>query len=492
MAKKDTVKGLMRRGIRESVANALADAGYKISTLKKASVEDLLRYVSERDAIDVLEKLGVKKIDKPKKKEPVSPLKLLEERKGKKRKVEKKIDPSELPKKIRPMTPEERKIVQKANSYGVSLPRKLVSEIAEKLKGKEYTEEQFDRIIRTVCEKYENRLVDPYEAVGIVAAQSIGEPGTQMTMRTFHYAGVAEMNVTLGLPRLIEIVDARKVPSTPMMEIYLKKEYASNLNEVKRIASNIETTTLKEVCEIEIDAAHMEIIIRPDERKMEEKEIEREDIVRKIMKARGLKASVSTEGKEIKIKMDEFSFKGLQDTLRNLREINLKGVKGIKRAVIRKKDGSDEYIIYTEGSNLAEVLSIDEVDPVRTTTNSIMEIADVLGIEAARNAIIKEAHNTLSEQGLTVDLRHIMLVADIMTNDGTVRAIGRHGVSGRKTSVLARAAFEITAAHLLSAGLKGEEDRLAGVAENIIVGQPVTLGTGAVKIKYVGTRKKEE
>ena len=390
------------------------------------------------------------------------------------------------------MTPEESKIAQKASSYGVALPRKLISEIAEKLKGKKYTEEQLDRIVKIVCEKYQNRLVDPYEAVGIVAAQSIGEPGTQMTMRTFHYAGVAEMNVTLGLPRLIEIVDARKVPSTPMMEIYLKKEYASDLKEVKRIASNIETTTLKEICEIEIDAAHMEIIVRPDEKKMKEKELEKEDIVKKIMKARGLKASVSSEGKEIKIKMDEFSFKGLQDTLRTLREINIKGIKGIKRAVIRKNEGSDEYIIYTEGSNLAEVLSMGEVDPVRTTTNSIMEIADVLGIEAARNAIMKEAHHTLSEQGLTVDLRHIMLVADIMTNDGTVRAIGRHGVSGRKTSVLARAAFEITAAHLLSAGLKGEEDKLAGVAENIIVGQPVTLGTGAVKIKYVGIRKKEE
>ncbi len=482
----------MRRGIRESVANALADAGYKLSTLKKASVEDLLRYVSERDAIDVLEKIGVKKIERPKKKKPVSPLELLEKRKAKKKpKIEKKIDPSQLPKKIKPMTPLESKIMQKASEYGVPLPRRLVADIAERLEGKKYTKKQFDRIVEGVCEKYESRLVDPYEAVGIVAAQSIGEPGTQMTMRTFHYAGVAEMNVTLGLPRLIEIVDARKIPSTPMMEIYLKEEYARNLAEVKKIASNIEKTTLKEICEIEIDAAHMEIVVKPDEKKMREKEITKEDVMKRIMKARGLKATVSTEGNEIRIKMDEFSFKGLQDTLHAVREVNLKGIKGIKRAIIRKMDGSDEYIIYTEGSNLADVLAMEEVDPVRTSTNSIMEIAEVLGVEAARNAIIREAHNTLSEQGLAVDLRHIMLVADIMTNDGTVRAIGRHGVSGRKTSVLARAAFEITAAHLLHAGLKGESDNLAGVAENIIVGQPITLGTGAVKIKYVGIKKKE-
>ncbi len=494
MAKKDTVKGLMRRGIRESVANALADAGYKLSSLKKANVEDLLRYVSERDALDVLEKIGVKKIRPPKKKKPVSPIKLLEERKkkGKKTEAGKKIDPSEIPRKIKPMKPEEQKVMKIALEYGVHLPRKLVEDTAAALESKKYSEKQLKEIVRVVCDKYMKRLVDAHEAVGIVAAQSIGEPGTQMTMRTFHYAGVAEMNVTLGLPRLIEIVDARKVPSTPMMEVYITKEYRNNLDEVKRIASNIEITALKEVCEIQTDASRMEIIVIPDSEKMKEKSLTQEDIVKKIMKSRGLKASVSSESGRIRIKMDEFSFKALQDTLHTLRDVNLKGIKGIKRAIIRKNEANDEYVIYTEGSNLADVLAIPEVDPARTSTNSVMEIAEVLGIEAARNSIIKEIHSTLSEQGLTVDMRHIMLVADIMTNDGHVRAIGRHGVSGRKTSVLARAAFEITAAHLLHAGLMGEEDKLAGVAENIIVGQPITLGTGAVKLRYTGIKKKEE
>jgi len=108
----------------------------------------------------------------------------------------------------------------------------------------------------------------------------------------------------------------------------------------------------------------------------------------------------------------------------------------------------------------------------------------VLGIEAARNAILEEASSTLKEQGLSVDLRHLMLVADVMTNTGVVRAIGRHGISGEKSSVLARAAFEITTTHLLNAGVVGELDPLQGVAENIIVGQPITLGTGAVKLVY--------
>ena len=494
MAKKDTVKGLMRRGIRESVANALADAGYKLSSLKKASPEELMRYISERDALLVLEKVGGRKVEPPKKKDPVSPKKLIAERRKSKKSAAPaiKIDPSQIPKKIKPMTPLEQKVFKKSVEKGVKLPRKLVEDIASALEGKKYTEKQLDEIVERVSEKFTKRLVEPFEAVGIVGAQSIGEPGTQMTMRTFHYAGVAEMNVTLGLPRLIEIVDARKIPSTPMMEIYMVEGVRNDLDMVKKVASNIEITTLREICVIETDVAHMEIVIKPDKEKMKAKDISQEDIIKKIMKSRGLKASVVPDGDIIRVKMDEFSFKVLQDTLGMVRNLTLKGVKGIKRAIIRKSDSADEYVIYTEGSNLAEVLAMDEVDPVKTTTNSIMEIGEVLGIEAARNSIIKEAYNTLSEQGLAVDKRHIMLVADIMTNDGHVRAIGRHGISGRKTSVLARAAFEITAAHLLHAGLIGEEDMLTGVAENIIVGQAITLGTGAVKLKYIGTNKKEE
>jgi len=141
-------------------------------------------------------------------------------------------------------------------------------------------------------------------------------------------------------------------------------------------------------------------------------------------------------------------------------------------------------VIYTEGSNLSKILELPYVDASRTTTNSVQEIYEVLGIEAARNAIVNEAYNTLQEQGLTVDIRHIMLVSDMMTNDGDVKAIGRHGISGRKSSVLARAAFEITAHHLLRAAITGEVDYLDGVAENVIVGQPVTLGTGAVNLIY--------
>ena len=118
-------------------------------------------------------------------------------------------------------------------------------------------------------------------------------------------------------------------------------------------------------------------------------------------------------------------------------------------------------------------------------SNNIIEIYEYLGIEAARQAIINELKATLEGARLEVDVRHLLMVADVMTSEGAVRAIGRHGVSGNKHSILARAAFEVTVNHLLKAGIIGERDRLTGVAENIIVGQPISLGTGAVELYYI-------
>ena len=141
-------------------------------------------------------------------------------------------------------------------------------------------------------------------------------------------------------------------------------------------------------------------------------------------------------------------FKKLLQASEEAKAIRIKGITGIKRALIKKE--KDEYVIYTEGSNLEGVLDIPGVDPTRTTTNSVFEIYKVFGVEAAARPLIHEASRTLCEQGLGVDIRHLMLVADVMTNEGDIRAIGRHGISGKKTSVLARAAFEITAAHLLA------------------------------------------
>ncbi|MDI9616297.1 MAG: DNA-directed RNA polymerase subunit A'' [Methanothrix sp.] len=340
------------------------------------------------------------------------------------------------------------------------------------------TEEQFERIVQEVVEDYEHARVEPCEAVGVVAAQSIGEPGTQMTMRTFHYAGVAEINVTLGLPRLIEIVDARKIPSTPTMTIRLLPEYASDRDMAREVAWAIEATSILHLGSIATDLAEMNVVIELNEDAMAQRKITAEEVAEKLRDATGL--AVDQNGNTLIMAPEEPSYRELLQLVERIKKVTLKGVDGIKRVVIRKE--GDEYVLYTEGSSLKEVLEFEGVDPTRTKTNNINEICEVLGIEAARNAIINEATETLREQGLQVDVRHIMLVADIMTCDGDVKQIGRHGVSGEKASVLARAAFEVTVNHILDAAIRGDVDDLKGVTENVIVGQPIQLGTGDVQL----------
>ncbi|MGD0951782.1 MAG: DNA-directed RNA polymerase subunit A'' [Methanotrichaceae archaeon] len=360
----------------------------------------------------------------------------------------------------------------------VDLPQDLTDAILGGIEGVEVTAEQLEEIINQVSADYEHARVEPCEAVGVVAAQSIGEPGTQMTMRTFHYAGVAEINVTLGLPRLIEIVDARKIPSTPTMTIRLTSDYAHDRDLAREVAWAIESTSILHLGSVATDLAEMNVLIELNPGPMEQRKITSEEVAEKLREETGLAA----DQKENLIVMapEEPSYRELLQLVEKIKKISLKGIEGIKRVVIRKE--GDEYVLYTEGSALRKVMQFDGIDPNRTKTNNINEIAEVLGIEAGRNAIINEATDTLREQGLSVDVRHIMLVADIMTVDGEVKQIGRHGVSGEKASVLARAAFEVTVNHILDAAVRGDVDDLRGVTENVIVGQPIQLGTGDVQL----------
>lgn len=340
---------------------------------------------------------------------------------------------------------------------------------------------QMEEIIEKLLETYDKSCVEPCEAVGVISAQSIGEPGTQMTMRTFHYAGVAEINVTLGLPRLIEIVDARKRPSTPMMTVHLDKEYLEDRDFANKIAWMIEATHVEHLADVTTDLSNMQLVIDLNEKAMNKREVGIASVMEKLEHGLGVSVVQASEvSNQLLIKLKEPSYRELLQLAKKINTITLKGIDGIKRVVVRKEDG--EYRLYTEGSELKKVLEIDGIDPTRTSTNNIGEIYEVFGIEAARNAIIKEATDTLREQGLEVDVRHIMLVADIMSCDGEVKQIGRHGISGEKASVFARAAFEVTVNHLLDAGLRGEVDELSGVTENIIVGQPIKLGTGDVHL----------
>ncbi|MFQ6055876.1 MAG: DNA-directed RNA polymerase subunit A'' [Methanosarcinales archaeon] len=381
-------------------------------------------------------------------------------------------------------------IIENANH---ELPHKLKSQLKKELLATKVTKKQITEIINRLTEIYFSHSIEPCDAAGIVGAQSIGEPGTQMTMRTFHYAGVAELNVTLGLPRLIEILDARKNPSTPSMKIYLKY---SSIEKVRELVWEIEATKIYHLGDIITDTYNMKIEVKLHSKILSERNITIQDIVDKIKAKLGI--PVEFTGLELEIRPKEANYRNLLQLSKKLRKMTLKGLREIKRIVIQKE--REEYVLYTEGSALRyiihpELAVIDKkiseksaeiiaegVDPTRTYSNDINEIQEVFGIEAARNSIIREARDTLREQGLTVDIRHIMLVADLMTCDGEVKAIGRHGISKEKASILARAAFEITVNHILDAGIYGYTDELNGVAENVIVGQQIGLGTGDVEL----------
>ena len=387
---------------------------------------------------------------------------------------------SSAPKKILVTEDVIEKSVNKMNSDAL-LPIILEDELIVKLKERELTKKQLTDILANVRDTFEKALVEPGEAVGTVAAQSIGEPGTQMTLKTFHYAGVAEFTVTQGLPRLIEIVDARRNPSTPMTEVYLDEDHRADVEKAKNVARKIELTRVENVASnINIDLSEMQIIIEIDLEMLHDKALDLEMVANAIEKGR--KVEVKTSGNLIHVNPKIDSIKDLQKIAAKIRQMPIKGLLNIKRTQISKDSEKGEFIIYTEGTDFVKSLRIPGVDQTRIYTNHTYEIAETLGIEAARNAIIKESMEVLKAQGLDVDIRHITLVADLMTANGDVRQIGRHGISGEKASVLARASFEITVKHLLEACLQGEADNLKGITENVIVGQMIPLGTGSIDL----------
>lgn len=375
-----------------------------------------------------------------------------------------------------------KKVTSVVKKKKADFPESLIHEIADASERHNLKVKELESLVEEIKKAYERAGVENGEAVGTVAAQSVGEPGTQMTMRTFHYAGVAELNVTLGLPRLIEIVDARKKISTPTMAIYFEENYGNDEEFVRKIANQIGKIVLNDILkDFNVNYADMSMTIEIDDEKVQDKRLELDTILAKIEKAfKRVEINKNLLSFEPTISESKHAIRELRLLADKVRDLQISGVKNIGKVVISKEEV--EWVIHTEGSNLGAVLKMEGVNKTRTTTNDIHEVEKVLGIEAARNAIIHEAQSTMEEQGLTVDVRHIMLVADMMTSDGAVKSIGRHGISGEKASVLARASFEETGKHLLRASIRGEVDHLTGIIENIIIGQPIPLGTGSVGV----------
>ncbi len=320
---------------------------------------------------------------------------------------------------------------------------------------------------------HKNEKVAPGEAIGLVTAQSFGESSTQMVLNTFHSAGVSEFQVTTGLPRLIEILDARKVPKTPAMEIYLDDAH-NNEKDSKIIAEKIKEVKLKEIMSsISIDFAEKSIKIEINSSSLKSIHIGIDSVV-EVLNDKGFDCKKTNDGLVLEMSKDDF--KSIYRTKEKIKEVILSGVKKISQVLVVKK-GKD-YVILTAGSNLKDVLKFKGVDESRVITNDLHEIANILGIEAARQAIINEIENVINSQGLDVDKKHAMLVADTMTASGVVKGITRMGIIGDKSSILARASFETPVKHFVQATRSGRSDNVASVIENIILNQPVPVGTG--------------
>lgn len=328
--------------------------------------------------------------------------------------------------------------------------------------------------------KKDDRYVTTGEAVGIIAAQSLGEPGTQMTMRTFHYAGIAEA-VPVGLPRMIEIVDAKKEPKSAYIDIHVLHKYEHDDRKMAEIARKVEQVLLGEVAQFSENFQKKHILLRINRDALDRKHLDLAE-VKKVIKASLAEGGLMKSQREkVLIKLPRMPLRQLRKLTNKLKILHLAGVKGITRAtVIKEKEGS---FIRAGGSNIADLILFPDIEPSKCYTNSILKMYELLGVEAARNVIVHELMQVMELQDLAIDVRHIRLLADAMTSNGELTPIGRHGLSGQKQSVLARAAFEETIKHLIHAAVRGEEDSLKGVTENILIGQPIPLGSGMVKLR---------
>jgi DNA-directed RNA polymerase III subunit RPC1 len=358
------------------------------------------------------------------------------------------------------------------------------------------SELQLKAFFKACWDKFDKSVITPGEAVGAVAAQSIGEPGTQMTLKTFHFAGVASMNITLGVPRIKEIINAVKDISTPIisaklinsrslvsariakgkLEKTLLGDIAYYVKEVFTpkgcyLSIKLDTTAIENL-RLEINAEKVkQAIILNGKLKLKEKHIQ---IIRVSDKLR-IESSETSR--------DKLYF-SIQELKSKLPKVMISGIPTIERAIINEDEKTNKFSLVIEGYGLKEVMQTNGIDFRYCTSNHIMEAEEVLGIEAARRTIINEIKYTLKEHGIYVDPRHISLVADVMTFKGQILGITRFGVSKMRDSTLMLASFEKTADILFDAAFRGSYDPIQGVSERIIMGKPVALGTGLCSLLY--------
>ncbi|AEO64600.1 uncharacterized protein THITE_2110899 [Thermothielavioides terrestris NRRL 8126] len=382
-----------------------------------------------------------------------------------------------------------------------------------------------ERTLRTFIQmclhKYRRARVEPGHAVGAVGAQSIGEPGTQMTLKTFHFAGVAGMSITQGVPRIKEIINASKLISTPVITCKLEnkwdikaarvvkgrieKTYISDvisyiddewLPDVAKIVLQVDVQALsdmqlgittKDIADAIVRAKKLKLKVEPEDLRISANRVE--VVVRNTWqdvtaarKAARARAAAIEKGQHVSSATDESAadFQLRVNFLkRMLPHVAISGYPEAARAIIQTSD-ANEHEVLVEGYGLRACMTTEGVIGTQCVTNSVMECRDVLGIEAARTTIAKEIGQVMSS--MSIDPRHMELLADVMTYKGEVLGITRFGLAKMRDSVLQLASFEKTPDHLFDAAAGMKKDRIQGVSECIIMGQTMSIGTGAFQV----------
>ena len=396
------------------------------------------------------------------------------------------------------------------------------------------TQDGFDWLIGEVETKFIRSLAQPGESVGCIAAQSIGEPATQMTLNTFHLAGVGNKNVTQGVPRLNELLNLAKNTKSPSLCIHLTPEAGSTQLSAKRVLDSNEFCRLKDivsVAEVVYDPSLDSCAVKEDREfiglyldlysdefdkdrvlpwmirltfdrfKKERKLITNQmicdmihkhfdnqvhcipgpdNVVEPVIHVRFyFDAEQSTSAQEDEQEEQEDATFYNRVMLMMLESIDVSGVKGINKVFMRQEFGCKDWLLDTEGINLNKVLTYEGVDATKTTSNVISEVFQTLGIEAARSALMKELRSVIEYDGSYVNLRHIGVLCDVMTSRGYLMPITRHGMNKTTSGPLMRCSFEQTAEVLMEAAMHSECDVLKGVSENVMLGRVSPFGTGS-------------
>jgi DNA-directed RNA polymerase II subunit RPB1 len=458
--------------------------------------------------------------------------------------------------------------------FNILLRQKLSPKVL--MKRYRFTKEAFYELTAVIRNKFYESFADSGEAVGVIAAQSIGEPCTQMTLNTFHFAGIgSKSEVVRGVPRIEELMDATKDIKTPSLTVYLKEEFAKEKEKASKVLNYLEITTIRNIvtattiyCDpslmvtkndvnddeesvdsdiesieeedsvtqeggaFEIDDKIMDVYDEFQEYAFEDKEslnpwilrfeFDRREMLDKELKMEDVYNTIDTYFNKWNDQTIQCTFsdnnsatlifriqiidkkkdmevadvhKKLASYEKQILELPIKGVKKIKKATMYKEENnyrkvkgryvkSPEWVINTDGSNLNDILAIDEVDSSKSFSNDLHEVYRTFGIEAARQLLVQEINAVIESSGAYANYRHIALLADTMTNKGNIMPLTRHGINKSDRGPLAKCSFEVTAGVLIDAAVFGELDNMKGVTANIMLGQEANVGTGSVDLLY--------